>query len=213
MKQFVPPFLLAVLCFLLAACSTASRHYHPLTSRPSGNWQGANSYWGGYTETRKSADSYQIGFESYNQPSAEVTVYFSLVRAAERAAIDGRKQFYLEPARVRSSQQVSHFAGYMVPGYCQTYVETVEEVLPCGETVYVEEVVTTHTPDRYVPPRDAYNSIYKVSRKMSYTNKLSTPYNTYQVLSDASHNTRGYGRPRLDPRAHNQMKVWVKGVR
>ncbi|PQJ28289.1 hypothetical protein BSZ32_07055 [Rubritalea profundi] len=210
MKPFFASLLLGFLCCLTVACTTADLHYHPLTSRPSGNWQGSSSRWGGYTETRKSANNYQIGFESYNRPSPEATAYFSLVRAAERAAIDGKKHFYLEPAKVNNSQQVSHFTGYTIPGHCHTHVETVEEILPCGDIIYVDHEITTHTPDTFVPPRDAYNSIFKVSRQLSYTNKLSNPFSSYQILSDASRNARGYGRPKLDPRAHAQMKTWQK---
>ena len=210
MKQLATTTFLSFLCCVLAACSTADLHYHPLTSRPSGNWEGSSPAWGGYTETRRSANSYQIGFESYNRPSPEATAYFSLVRAAERAAIDGKKHFYLEPARVKTTQSVSYFAGYTVPGYCDTHLETVAEILPCGDIVYVEQEVTHHTPDTFVPPRDAYNAIFKVSRKLSYTNRLSNPHSTYQTLSDASRNTRGYGKPKLDPRAHAQMKAWVR---
>lgn len=209
MKHLASALLIILLTSLFTACTTA-HHYRPLTSRPSGNWQGSSHHWGGYTETRQSQNNYQIGFESYNQPSAEATAYFSLVRAAERAAIDGKKNFYLELSRVRTSQNVSHFSGYTVPGYCYTQDEIVEEILPCGEIIYVEQEVSTHIPDRFVPPRDAYNSIFKISRKLSYTNRLSNPYNTYQILSEASRNTRGFGRPKLDPRAHAQMKTWAK---
>jgi hypothetical protein len=210
MKQIASSLLISLLCYFTVACSTADLYYHPLTSRPSGNWQGTSTHWGGYTETRKSANHYQIGFESYNRPSPEATAYFSLVRAAERATIDGKRHFYLEPARVKNTQQVSHFSGYIIPGYCSTYVETAEEILPCGEIIYVDHEITTHTPERFVPPRDVYNSIFKVSRKLSYTNRLSNPLSSYQILYEASRNTRGFGRPKLDPRAQAQMKIWAQ---
>ncbi|MEO1858054.1 MAG: hypothetical protein ABGY95_11930 [Rubritalea sp.] len=200
--------IIVLLSSFFSACTTA--HYRPLTSRPTGNWQGSSLHWGGYTETRKSQNNYQIGFESYNFPGPEAVSYFSLVRAAERSAIDGKKKFYLEPSKVRTYHNVSHFAGYTIPGYCLTHLENIEKILPCGETVYIQQKVITHVPDRFEPPRDAYNSIFKISRKLSYTHRLSKPYNTYQILSDASRNTHGFGRPKISSVAHAQMKTWAE---
>lgn len=195
---------------LLSSCSIASKHYHPLTSQPPENWQGSSSKWGGYTETQSSPGNYTIGFESYNQPNAEATHYFTLVRAAERAAIDGQKKFYLENSPVKSSRQRSNFAGYVIQGYLETELITYEVYDRHGHVHYHTREIYHQQPDTYVPPRSALNSIHKASRKLSYSKPLSQPYNTYQVLSDAIHNTRGYGKPKLDPRARAQVKAWSK---
>lgn len=202
--------LLAVPCLLLASCSIASRHYHPLTSRPPENWQGTSSRWGGFTESQHSPGNYTIGFESYNQPNAEATNYFTLVRAAERAAIDGQKKFYLKNSPVKSTSQRSHFAGYVVEGHLETESVVYEVYDRHGHVHYHTREIYIQHPDTYVPPRTALNSIHKASRQLSYSKKLSAPFDTYRVLSDALHNTRGYGKPKLDPRARAQLKAWSK---
>lgn len=213
MKKSLLLLTLSLTALISVSCSIADRHYHPLTNRPDGNWQGSNSNWGGYTETRHSKDNYTIGFESYNNPNAEATAYFTLVRAAERAAIDGKRSFYLKDSSVKTSSQLSRFPGYVVPGYCETETIVHREVDSKGHMHYHTHRVHHHKPDTYVPPRKAKNAIHKTKRKLSYTKQLSSAYDTFQILNDASHNTRGYGKPKLDPRAKEQMKRWRKGLR
>ena len=196
----------ALPALLLASC--ANPHYHALRDRPDGNWQGTNSNWGGYTETRHSEGNFTIGFESYNRPSQQATDYFSLVRAAERAAIDGKKSFYLKQSPVETSRQVSRFPSYVIPGYTevQTVVHRNEDRK--GRVHHHYHDIYRHHPDRYVPPRKATNSIYKSQKKLSYTKKLSPAFDTFKVLDEARRNLYGYGRPKLDPRAKAQLKAW-----
>lgn len=197
---------LALPALLLASC--ASPHYHALRERPDGNWQGSKAQWGGYTETRHSEGNFTIGFESYNRPSQQATDYFSLVRSAERAAIDGKKSFYLKRSPVETKRQVSHFPAYVIPGYSEVRTTVHKDVDCHGRVHYHTHETYRHIPDRFVPPRKATNSIFKSKRKLSYTKKLSPAFDTFKILDEARRNVYGYGKPRLDPRAKAQMKAW-----
>lgn len=199
---------LALPVLILASCATP--HYHALHSRPPENWQGSSSKWGGYTETKHSNGDYTVGFESYNRPSQQATDYFSLVRAAERAAIDGKKSFYLKASPVETKRQVSRFPAYVIPGYTEVRTVVHKNVDRHGHVHYHTHEICRHHPDRYVPPRKATNSIFTSQKKLSYTKKLSAEFDTFKILDEAHRNIHGYGRPKLDPRAKAQMKTWRK---
>lgn len=210
MNRFISAALIALVSLGLASCSAYNPHYHHLNQRPSGNWQGASPRWGGFTEHQQSDQRYQIGFEAYNRPNLEAAKYFTLVRSAERAAIDGQRHFYATPASGRTTPKRSHFAAYTKPGYHTTHIHEYETFDHCGHSIWHTEEITTWHPPRHFPAREVINQIYKAKRTLSYSQLSAPRYDTYQVLREAHLNTRGYGKVKLDPRAKSQMDAWVK---
>ena len=106
---FLPCLIGSLIMSVLTSCSTTDLYYQPLTQRPSIPWKHSSSSWGGYIESQKN-NTITIRYEAYNQPTAEVALYFTELRAAERALIDGKRHFYLvQPPTLNSTPEQSYF--------------------------------------------------------------------------------------------------------
>jgi len=197
------PIIVAAL--LMVSCSTSQLYYQPLTKRPAIPWKGSSGGWGGYYETSPRSGTYDITFESYNKPDSEATAYLGMLRAAERAAIDGKSSFYLvKPISNSTNGQTSYFPAYQEDGrYVTKKVKRTYINPKTGkkETEHISKRIWKE--GEYHEAANIVNYIHKSSLRISYSGKSSARQDTKAILRAALADTRGYGKPKLDSRALN----------
>jgi len=185
---------------LLASCSTAQLYYQPLTERPSAPWKGSSSRWGGYVEERVSSAHYKIGYEAYNRPTADAAKYFTLIRAAERTVLDGKRYFYVSRENINSVTQNSHFPAYVTPGHYDRVRRSYYEYDCHGNRHKHYRYIDVWCPPEYFPARDYVNYIHTAKLNMKYSGRSKDRYDAHTVLYEALSDRRGFGKPDLDPR-------------
>ena len=215
---FLPCLIGSLIMSVLTSCSTTDLYYQPLTQRPSIPWKHSSSSWGGYIESQKN-NTITIRYEAYNQPTAEVALYFTELRAAERALIDGKRHFYLvQPPTLNSTPEQSYFPPYTIAGYFETeHYQVYDRCCETGKKINKRWVCREiWHPPVHVPEEFVTNYIHKASMTIAYWGRATQRRDAAAIANAALADSANLGVPKLDERAMatlNHSQIALNDVR